>query len=292
VDGMSLRAIGRHLGVGHKSVGHWIKAHVAQLPAPTVLIFKPEANLDRELQLQNGDINLSGEERGSDSLFVERVWRTRSDGGGSFISTAESHWEIVISKHRRSSILTVRGPETRATAAYCPPDTEFMGIVFKAGAFMPKFPASMVMDRHDLNLPQAGSNSFWLDSSAWEFPSFENADTFISRLVREGLLVLDPEIEVALREQPPSVSRRTLQRRFRQATGLTYNSLFQIRRARHATNLLKQGVSILDTVEQAGYADQPHMTRALRHFMGQTPAKIIRRNTDKPLSLLFKTPPF
>src|SRR5262249_6780651 len=121
--------------------------------------FKPEVDLDLESRLQNVDINLPNEERHSDSPFVERVWHSHSGDGGSFISTAESHWEIVVTKYQRSTIVTVRGPETRATAAYCPPNTEFIGIVFRAGAFMPEFPARMLMDRHDLNLPPAGSNS-------------------------------------------------------------------------------------------------------------------------------------
>ena len=257
-----------------------------------VLTAQSEVDFEAEPRLQDGDINLSGEERDSDSPLVERVWHSHSAGGGSFVSTAESHCEIVVTKYPHSTVLTVRGPETRATAAYCPPNTEFMGIVFKIGTFMPKFPASMVMNRHDLDLPQAGSRAFWLDSSAWEFPSFENADTFVNRLVREGLLIRDPVVDVALREQPSAMSRRTIQRRFLQATGLTYNRVFQIQRARYATSLLKQGVSILDTVEQTRYADQPHMTRALRHLMGQTPAQIISRQIDKPMSFLFKTPPF
>jgi AraC-like DNA-binding protein len=88
------------------------------------------------------------------------------------------------------------------------------------------------------------------------------------------------------------MSRRTIQRRFLQATGLTYNMMFQIQRARYATSLLKQGVSILDAVDQAGYSDQPHMTRALKHFMGQTPGQILNGNTDQPMSFLFNTSPF
>jgi methylphosphotriester-DNA--protein-cysteine methyltransferase len=44
--------------------------------------------------------------------------------------------------------------------------------------------------------------------------------------------------------------------------------------------LLQQGVSILDTVDQAGYFDQPHLTRALKHLMGQTPAQIIRTRLE------------
>jgi AraC-like DNA-binding protein len=256
------------------------------------LTFTPEVEFDTEINLADGEINLPGEERPSDSPFIERVWSSHNDTGGSFISTAQSLCEIVITKYQHSTILTVRGPETYATPAYAPPNTEFVGIVFKAGTFMPKFPASTVMDRQDLNLPQAGSNSFWLDGAAWEFPNFENADTFINRLVRDGLLVQDPIIDVAMQEQPLQMSRRTIQRRFLQATGLTYNTLFQIQRARYATSLLKRGISILDTVEQLGYSDQPHLTRALKHLMGQTPGQILSGDIDKPMSFLFKTQPF
>lgn len=31
VDGLSLRRIARHLDIDHKTVGHWMKAHAAQL---------------------------------------------------------------------------------------------------------------------------------------------------------------------------------------------------------------------------------------------------------------------
>ncbi|MFZ0545382.1 MAG: helix-turn-helix domain-containing protein [Candidatus Promineifilaceae bacterium] len=258
----------------------------------TLTTFDRQTDPNTASQQQNGNISLPVDARRSDSPFVERVWYSRSDVARPFVSVAESHWEIVITKYGRSTILTVRGPQTQATNAYCPPNREFIGIVFKVGVFMPKFPVKMVRNRQDLHLPQAGSNSFWLDSSAWEFPTFENADTFINRLVREELLVEDPIIEMALRGRPTPMSPRTIQRRFLQVTGLTQNSIFQIQRARYATNLLIRGVSILDTVEQAGYFDQPHMTRALSSLMGQTPGQIFTRNTNKPMSLLYKTPPF
>ncbi len=245
-----------------------------------------------EQYTETDDINLPGEERLSDSPFVERVWYSRSDDGGAFISSAESHWEMVITKYRDETTLTVRGPETRATPAFSPPDAEFCGIVFKPGAFMPSFPINKVMDRQDINLPRASSKSFWLNGAAWQFPNFENADSFVSRLVREDMLVYDPLINVVLQEQPHSVSRRTMQRRFLQATGLTYAQMYQIQRARYATSLLKRGLSILDVVDTAGYSDQPHMTRALKHLMGQTPAQIANRNVTAPMSFLFKTPPF
>jgi AraC-like DNA-binding protein len=47
---------------------------------------------------------------------------------------------------------------------------------------------------------------------------------------------------------------------------------------------LRQGVSILDTVEQAGYADQPHLTRSLKRLIGQTPAQLASDSSAMPLS--------
>ena len=58
-------------------------------------------------------------------------------------------------------------------------------------------------------------------------------------------------------------------------------------RARYATTLLREGVPILDVVSSVGYFDQAHLTRSLRRFIGETPAKIILG--QKQLSFLYKT---
>jgi methylphosphotriester-DNA--protein-cysteine methyltransferase len=65
-----------------------------------------------------------------------------------------------------------------------------------------------------------------------------------------------------------------VQRRYVQETGLTRRMIHQIERARTAMSLLQGGRSILDTVHEAGYYDQPHLTRSLRRFLGQTPAEL------------------
>jgi len=95
-----------------------------------------------------------------------------------------------------------------------------------------------------------------------------------------------------LRGEPQELSPRSIQRRFLHATGLTQGSIRQIERARYATTLLQQGVSILDAVMRAGYADQPHLTRSLKCFIGKTPDQIIRKTEPEQMSLLFKTEPF
>ncbi len=150
------------------------------------------------------------------------------------------------------------------------------GVIFKLGTFMPHLPPGMLRDRQDAVLPEATSKTFWLHGSAWQFPDYENADTFIDRLVREGLLVHEPVVAAVLRGELPELSLRSVQRRFARATGVTHGAVCQIERAQRAVALLEQGVSILDTVELAGYTDQAHLTRSLKHFTGRTPAQIIR----------------
>lgn len=140
---------------------------------------------------------------------------------------------------------------------------------------MPALPNSTLVDE-PVNLPIATKQSFWLHGAPWELPTYENADTFVARLVQEELLVQDPVVDAVLENRPLDLSRRSIQRRFLRATGLTHGALSQIERAQQARSLLINGVSILDVVERAGYADQPHLTRSLKRFTGQTPAQILR----------------
>jgi AraC-like DNA-binding protein len=230
------------------------------------------------------------EDRPSDSPFVERIWRSHSERAGVFHSMAASHCEMVVTRHKGKTFLTVRGPETKATTADCPAEGEWVAIRFKLGTFMPLMPASNLRDRRDVTLPEATSRSFWLNGSAWEYPDFENAETFVKRLVHDGLIAMDLSISAALQGQRQELSLRSAQRHFLQATGITHSTIRQIERARHATNLLQEGVSILDTVHLAGYYDQAHLTRSLNYLIGQTPAQIIRG--EKQLSFLYKTGSF
>jgi AraC-like DNA-binding protein len=230
------------------------------------------------------------DERPSDSPFIERIWRSYSERDGVFTSIAANHWEMVVTRRHGVMFLTVRGPETRATRLDCSADGEWLGIRFKLGVVMPHLPASGLVDSA-LNLPEASSRSFWLHGAAWEFPTYENADTFVARLVREGLLAREPVVEDALRGALDECSLRTAQRHFLRATGLTHSAIRQIERARYATLLLRQGVSILEVVHAAGYFDQPHLTRALGQYIGQTPARLMDERRSGQLSYLYKTQP-
>ena len=212
-----------------------------------------------------------------DSAFIETVWRTRSDRAATFTSRAVSRWELILTKREGTVTVTLKGPETKARLAPVPLDAEFIGIQFKHGAFMPRFPVDTLTDG-GLQLENATDSRFWLRGSALSLPDFDHADAFVERLARTGELVRDPLVEAALNEEPLDASLRTVQRRFLKVTGLSPKTLQQIERAQRASHLLERGASIADVVYRTGYADQPHLTRSLTRLTGQTPAQL----RDKP----------
>jgi AraC-like DNA-binding protein len=211
--------------------------------------------------------------RSSRSPMIEQTWQTHSEPEPSFISVAVSHWEMVVTRQRGAARLTVRGPETKATTAPIPGDAEFFGIQFSLGTFMPGLPPGLLVDS-GLTLPRATSTSFWLDGTGWELPGPDNADVFVDRLVRAGLLVHDPVVSAALQGDVAGLSRRSVERRVSRATGLTQGAISQIRRAERAVELLRRGVSPPDVASLAGYADHPHLTRSLTRFVGRTPSQV------------------
>lgn len=228
---------------------------------------------------------LTFSERSSDSPFVERIWRSHSASGGSFLSVVQSHFEMAVTRDRGRTFITLRGPETVATRAECPAHGQWFGIRFALGTFMPGLTPRTLRDRRDATLPAATGRSFWLDGSAWEYPTFENADTFVARLAQKGLIARDFVVDAILRGH--RFPLRSAQRHFLHATGITHQKVLTIERARRAAIFLREGMSILDTVHDTGYFDQAHLTRALGALIGTTPAEL-RRGTQQ-LSFLYKT---
>jgi AraC-like DNA-binding protein len=214
------------------------------------------------------------DEWGLDSGFVEKAWRSHSEPEPAFMSIAVSRWQIVVTTQRDVTQLTVRGPETRATVSPIPRDAEFFGIVFSLGTFMPAVPLARLVDRA-VRLPTAAPSWVWFDGARWEIPTPGNADVFVDRLVRQGLVERDPIVAESLQADVDGVSTRTLQRRVARATGLTRTTIRQIARAEKAVAALAAGLSPLGAATLLGYADQAHLTRSLKRFIGQTPAQVV-----------------
>lgn len=193
---------------------------------------------------------------------------------------------MVVTRLKGDTYVTLRGPETQAREVFCPPEGEWVAIRFKAGTFMPHLPIAQLLDGQDHTVT-ASKRHFRLNGARWEIPSFDNAETFVARLARAGLIARDPAVEAALQGDSRALSLRSAQRHFLHATGMSHAVLRQIERARHATNLLRSGVSIGDAVHEAGFFDQAHLTRSLKRLIGLTPARIAR--DERQLSFLYKT---
>jgi hypothetical protein len=213
------------------------------------------------------------EERLSDSHYVETVTHGWTESDGSTVRPAECRWHLVVVRQAGEARALAVGPWTGAGIASWGAGAEILWIRFALGTFLPHVPARNLLDTETV-LPDATSKSFWLGGSAWPFPDHENAEAFVERLVREGVLARDPVVSAASTGCPPQgLSPRTLRHRFLRATGLAQGAVHQVERANRAAHL-RRGVPIPDVVHEEGYFDQSHMTRSLKRWVGRTPARI------------------
>ncbi|MFI5531280.1 helix-turn-helix domain-containing protein [Kitasatospora sp. NPDC051853] len=232
-------------------------------------------------------MGLEIESRPSELPHIERVWRSRSSDVARMTSVATSHWELVFWEHDGQVQAAVLGPEPKASPAPVPGDATFFGISFALGTSMPHVPVSRLVGGN-VEIPDVTRRSVWLKGSAWHVPDYDNAEAFVRRMVREGIVDYDPIVPAVLDGTAPAVSERTLQRRFVAATGLTQGAVRQIHRAREAAVLIQEGVPAQDVVHLLGYFDQPHLARSLKRYVGRTATQLSAPDAAEPLSLLYK----
>jgi Helix-turn-helix domain len=233
-------------------------------------------------------MGLEIESRPSDSPHIERVWRSRSSEVDQMMAIAIAQWDLVIWEQNGQVSVAVQGPETAASPAPVPEDATFFGINFSLGTSMPHLPIRRLVDG-SVEIPDASHRSFWLKGSTWRLPTYDNAEEFVRRMVRQGVLVRDPVVAAVLRGAAPELSPRTVQRHFLAATGLTQRAVRQIQRAREAAMLIREGTPTQDVVHRLGYFDQPHLARSLTRYVGRTATQLSTRTPAEPLSLLYKT---
>ncbi len=208
----------------------------------------------------------------TDSLV--RVWAAECDRATDFSSLATFTTGIGFARIGGFTAVHLRGPATKATPAVCSADSEFFGVDFRLGTYLPMFPPAGLADFQDAVLPILPSGRILLDGRAWEMPTPDNLDVFVDRLFRSGLLIFDPLIEEL--RHGSKLPERTAQSRFLRAAGLSRRKLRLVERARDAARLLRAGVPVGDVVFRAGYHDQPHLIRSLRTVIGHTPGEIAR----------------
>ncbi len=188
-------------------------------------------------------------------------------------SVAAVRWGLVFWEQAGRRYAAVTGPETRTGTAPVPEGASFTGIEFAVGTSLRVVPTPALVDG-GIGLPDTTRRTFRLDGARWETPGPDDAEALVDRLVRAGTVIRDPLVADVLRGHHPAVSGRTVERRFRAATGLTRGAVRQVERARTAAELLAAGARAADVIAKLGYFDEPHLARALRSYVGRTAGQL------------------
>jgi hypothetical protein len=215
------------------------------------------------------------EERCSDSPYVEAIWRTEDTSTGTYLAAADGAWDMIFTNQEGRHKVYLSGPSSQATPIRYEIGNLNFGIRFRPGVFFTIIPVNTMLD---ITAPLPTSQAaFWLDGQSWALPNFDNADSFLEKLSRLKLIDVDPTVQTVLRGETPSLTTRSIQRRFLRTTGLPPRYHRHIRLSNRAVELLQNGTPILDVVHRLGYADQAHMTRVIKRLSGCTPGQIIRK---------------
>jgi len=217
--------------------------------------------------------------RQSDSKLIAEIRRVSYESPDGMttiqpdVTVPDGLWDLVVMRRRGAVAVLQTGLITKPVVLPYEPGDEYLAISFKPGVYMPRLPGRQMVDRGVIR-PLGAGRCFELDADTFEIPTFENAEDLVERLVRRDILCLDDVVDRVADGDPAWASERTIERRFRWALGLTPSQLAQIRRARAAVSKLQDGAAPADVAADLGYADQPHLTRSLRRFMGRTPGEI------------------
>ncbi|MBM0202143.1 helix-turn-helix domain-containing protein [Micromonospora sp. STR1s_5] len=228
-------------------------------------------------------MGLRFETRGSDSPWVDTVWTCTSEQVTTMTSVAGVRWGLVFWEQAGRTYASITGPETRTGAAPVPEGATFTGIEFAVGTSLRAVATATLVDG-GIELPDTTRRTFRLDGTRWETPGPDDAEALVDSLVRAGTVVRDLLVAELLRGHRPAVSARTVERRFRAATGLTRGAVRQIERARAAAELLATGDATADVVAKLDYFDEPHLARALRCYLGRT-VRQLREGTGGAIAL-------
>lgn len=212
--------------------------------------------------------------RTSDHPYIDRVWYSQNLTDGVYLATPDGSWDLIVGadqKGKKSMMLTGQATEP----AYIPyqANTSAVVISFAPGVFLPSMTAQLLVDRA-IMLPTVDDDHFQLADHTFAFPAFDNAEELVEQMITAGILQHDALVTSHTTAQPKAASKRAVQRHFVQTTGLTPHQLKQIQRAQEAVRLLKDGKKPSDAAADAGYTDQPHLSKSLKKIMHRKPSDV------------------
>ncbi len=142
-----------------------------------------------------------------------------------------------------------------------PADTYFKGFRMRAGIGFSA--ADLLKSLHNLPPDHTG-----IEDRLYAFTKLEP-------LVEDALEALQEQAleggRVAHAAARLGIHQRRLQRGLKRHTGRSAARWLALARVRKASRLLSSGAALVEAAFDTGFADQPHMTRAFRQWLGTTP---------------------
>jgi hypothetical protein len=212
--------------------------------------------------------------RDSDNPYIDTVWTTQNVGDGIYLATPDGSWDLIvmIDKNGRRHMI-IAGQATRPMEIPYTAGTGSVVISFTPGAYLPYYPAEILVDSVEI-LENVDDDHFILAGHTFAFPTFENVELFVEKLVTLGILKNNGIVDGVIKGTPKAMSKRAVQRHFSATTGLTQKYLDQIKQAQRAVTLLQQGKKPIEVAQDAGYSDQPHLAKSLKKIMKSKPSAI------------------
>ncbi|GAA1712797.1 hypothetical protein GCM10009809_06150 [Isoptericola hypogeus] len=214
------------------------------------------------------------EEHRPDSPVLACVWQARATKDERYLVPAVEYWDLWFAREPGGELLAgLSGPTLGHRWIRSTIGEHSWGVQLKAHVVLPGVSKQLLLGGEQQLVVEAGHVT--LAQHAVPFPEFDDLEAFTDRLLELDVLRCDDDVRRMLTGDDAGYSERHRQRRVRAATGLTRKQIEQLSRARGAFALLLQGVPPIECAARCGFADQAHLTRSLRAFHGQTPARVL-----------------
>lgn len=216
---------------------------------------------------------LSWRERTSELEFIASVWTGTASEITPRTVLADPCSSIIFVKSDESAEVIIRGPETKPRVDIFLPGYTWIGIRLQPGVHLQNLPVSQLTDSFRL-VPADSNGRFRFEGTLLQFPDFNNVERLITRMCDLGYLSGNVLHSQELPRQ--GMSSKSYSRFVKRNTGLSPYKLRQLQRMAEALRLLRQGMSAATVASELGFADQAHLTRAAKQFLGHTPKELLK----------------
>ncbi|MGZ0069484.1 helix-turn-helix domain-containing protein [Microbacterium arborescens] len=214
------------------------------------------------------------EEHRPDSRVLECVWQARATKDERYLVPAVEYWDLWFAREPDGSLLAgLTGPTLGHRWIRSTIGEHSWGVQLKAHVVVPGVSKQLLLGGEQRLIVEDGYLT--IAGHVVPFPEFDDLKAFTDHMLDLDVLRCEDDVRRMLSGEGAGYSERHSQRRVRATTGMTRKQIEQLSRAREAFALLLQGVPPVECAQRCGFADQAHLTRSLKVFHGQTPARVL-----------------